>query len=132
VALYTTTAYPLIALIEDINPGKIGLPEIQSPFVWPNVNVRNLFDFLYRGYPTAEEVRAALQEILSERPHKTIDLDSLSANLAGRPMSDVAWVVNDAARAAAREKKDAIDQADLMAAADRLGALAGNNSNGPG
>jgi ATP-dependent 26S proteasome regulatory subunit len=84
------------------------------------------------GYPSAEEVRAALQEILSERPHKTIDLDSLSANLAGRPMSDVAWVVNDAARAAARAKKDAIDQADLMAAADRLGALAGNNSNEPG
>jgi hypothetical protein len=50
-ALYTTTAYPLIALVEDIDHGKIGLPEIQRPFVWPNVNVRNLFDSLYRGYP---------------------------------------------------------------------------------
>jgi hypothetical protein len=50
-ALFTTTAYPLVALIEDINLGKIGLPEIQRPFVWPNVNVRNLFDSLYRGYP---------------------------------------------------------------------------------
>jgi Protein of unknown function DUF262 len=50
-ALFTTTAYPLISLIEDIDQGKIGLPEIQRPFVWPNVNVRNLFDSLYRGYP---------------------------------------------------------------------------------
>ncbi len=31
--------------------GKIGLPELQRPFVWPNVNVRDLFDSLYRGYP---------------------------------------------------------------------------------
>jgi Protein of unknown function DUF262 len=51
VALFTTTAYPLVSLIEDISRGKIGLPEIQRPFLWPNVNVRNLFDSLYRGYP---------------------------------------------------------------------------------
>jgi hypothetical protein len=51
VALFTTTTYPLVALIEDIAFGKIGLPDIQRPFVWPNVNVRNLFDSLYRGYP---------------------------------------------------------------------------------
>lgn len=31
--------------------GKIGLPELQRPFVWPNVNVRDLFDSLHRGYP---------------------------------------------------------------------------------
>ncbi len=30
--------------------GKIGLPELQRPFVWPNVNVRDIFDSLYRGY----------------------------------------------------------------------------------
>lgn len=50
-ALFTTTDYPVKVLIEDINLGKIGLPELQRPFVWPNVNVRNLFDSLYRGYP---------------------------------------------------------------------------------
>lgn len=50
-ALFTTTNYPVGALIEHINLGKIGLPELQRPFVWPNVNVRNLFDSLYRGYP---------------------------------------------------------------------------------
>jgi ATP-dependent 26S proteasome regulatory subunit len=72
------------------------------------------------GYPSAEEVKAALQEILSERPHGALNLDALSGQLAGRPMSDVAWVVNDAARSAARAKKDAIEQGDLSAAATRL------------
>ena len=50
-ALFTTSNYPLVALIEDIDLGKIGLPELQRPFVWPNVDVRDLFDSLYRGYP---------------------------------------------------------------------------------
>ena len=49
--LFTTTNYPVNALIEDIDLGKIGLPELQRPFVWPNVNVRNLFDSLFKGYP---------------------------------------------------------------------------------
>ena len=50
-ALFTTKNYPVSALVEDIALGKIGLPELQRPFVWPNVNVRKLFDSLYRGYP---------------------------------------------------------------------------------
>ncbi len=48
-ALFTTTNWPVNALIEDIDLGKIGLPELQRPFVWPNVNVRNLFDFSTEG-----------------------------------------------------------------------------------
>jgi hypothetical protein len=51
VPIFTTTSYPISALIEDIDQSKIGLPELQRPFVWPNVNVRNLFDSLYRGFP---------------------------------------------------------------------------------
>lgn len=50
-ALFTTTNWPVSALVENIDLGHIGLPELQRPFVWPNVNVRNLFDSLYRGYP---------------------------------------------------------------------------------
>lgn len=49
--IFTTTSYPVGALIADIDHGKIGLPDLQRPFVWPNVNVRNLFDSLYKGYP---------------------------------------------------------------------------------
>src|SRR5690606_24995032 len=50
-AIFTTSNIPILSLIEDIQMGKIGLPELQRPFVWPNVNVRDLFDSLYRGYP---------------------------------------------------------------------------------
>lgn len=48
-AIFTTSNVPILSLIEDIDMGKIGLPELQRPFVWPNVNVRDLFDSLYRG-----------------------------------------------------------------------------------
>lgn len=50
-AIFTTSNIPISSLIEDVSGGKIGLPELQRPFVWPNVNVRDLFDSLYRGYP---------------------------------------------------------------------------------
>lgn len=50
-SIFTTSNVPILSLIEDIDQGKIGLPELQRPFVWPNVNVRDLFDSLYRGYP---------------------------------------------------------------------------------
>jgi hypothetical protein len=49
--IFTTTSYPVGALIADIDLGKVGLPDLQRPFVWKNVKVRNLFDSLYKGYP---------------------------------------------------------------------------------
>ncbi len=38
-------------LIDDIELGEIGLPDIQRPFVWKATKVRDLFDSMYRGYP---------------------------------------------------------------------------------
>lgn len=38
-------------LINWISEGKIGLPEMQRPFVWKSSKVRDLIDSLYRGYP---------------------------------------------------------------------------------
>ena len=49
--VFTRVEYTLGHLIEEISFGKIGLPEIQRPFVWKNSKVRNLFDSMYRGYP---------------------------------------------------------------------------------
>lgn len=73
------------------------------------------------GYPTDEEVCGALAAMLNERPHVEIsNLHQLATKLAGRPMSDVAWTVNEAARLAARAKKDAIDEIDLFSALKRL------------
>ncbi len=43
--------YGLHALVDYIELGVIGLPDIQRPFVWKNAKVRDLFDSMYRGYP---------------------------------------------------------------------------------
>lgn len=43
--------YSLSKLVEDIEVGEIGLPDLQRPFVWETVKVRDLFDSMYRGYP---------------------------------------------------------------------------------
>ena len=38
-------------LLNWINSGEIGLPEMQRPFVWKSTQVRDLIDSLYKGYP---------------------------------------------------------------------------------
>lgn len=43
--------YDLNSLIQNIELGDIGLPDIQRPFVWKNAKVRDLFDSMYQGYP---------------------------------------------------------------------------------
>lgn len=43
--------YDLSALLNYIDIGDIGLPDIQRPFVWKNSQVRDLFDSMYRGFP---------------------------------------------------------------------------------
>ncbi len=40
------------ALLNNITSGKIAIPEIQRPFVWDAVNVRDFLDSLFRGFPT--------------------------------------------------------------------------------
>ena len=73
------------------------------------------------GYPDADEVHAVLRALLDERPHRDIqNLREISVRLAGRPMSDVVWVVNEAARIAARAGKEAIDDLDLLSALRNL------------
>jgi len=49
--LFKEVHYSLGGLINDIGLGRIGLPDIQRPFVWANAKVRDLFDSMYRGYP---------------------------------------------------------------------------------
>lgn len=49
--LFKEVHYSLGGLISDIGLGRIGLPDIQRPFVWANAKVRDLFDSMYRGYP---------------------------------------------------------------------------------
>jgi hypothetical protein len=49
--LFKKTDYSLQGLLSDIDIGRIGLPDIQRPFVWSNAKVRDLLDSMYRGYP---------------------------------------------------------------------------------
>lgn len=49
--IFKKVDYNLKGLVSNIALGQIGLPDIQRPFVWRNVKVRDLFDSIYRGYP---------------------------------------------------------------------------------
>jgi uncharacterized protein with ParB-like and HNH nuclease domain len=49
--IFTKVDYALGALMNAIELGMIGLPEIQRPFVWKNPKIRNLFDSMYQGFP---------------------------------------------------------------------------------
>jgi hypothetical protein len=49
--LFKEVGYSLSKLMDDIEMGEIGLPDIQRPFVWKNAKVRDLFDSMFRGYP---------------------------------------------------------------------------------
>lgn len=49
--LFKKVDYTLSGLINDIDMGEIGLPDIQRPFVWHNNKVRDLFDSMYKGFP---------------------------------------------------------------------------------
>lgn len=49
--VFNKVDYTLGTLMDSIQMGSIGLPDIQRPFVWKNAKVRNLFDSMYRGFP---------------------------------------------------------------------------------
>ncbi len=49
--VFTTQTFPMGQLVPMIERGTLGLPELQRPFVWTKIKVRDLFDSLYRGYP---------------------------------------------------------------------------------
>ena len=48
---FSHTQYPVDALVAQIDSGNLSLPDLQRPFVWKMVQVRDLFDSLYHGYP---------------------------------------------------------------------------------
>ncbi len=49
--VFNKVDYTLNSLMDQIAMGSLGLPDIQRPFVWKNLKVRDLFDSMYRGYP---------------------------------------------------------------------------------
>ena len=89
-------------LVDQVDSGVIGLPDLQRPFVWPNTKVRDLFDSMYRGYPVGElmfwnvaaeeETRAISRDAARNAAHQIIDgqqrLTSLYAVIKGKPVRD--------------------------------------------
>ena len=49
--LFTNIPSKIKNLVSDVRIGKIGLPDLQRPFVWKDNKVRDLFDSMLRGYP---------------------------------------------------------------------------------
>jgi len=84
----------------------------------PAILRRGRFDHVISvDYPTEEEVRSLLNGLLSSLPiDESVDTGELAARLAGRPLSDVAFIVREGARLAARDGKLELDQASLLTA----------------
>ena len=49
--IFSNTTLTVNQIIEKIDTGELGLPELQRPFIWKDSKVRDLFDSLMRGYP---------------------------------------------------------------------------------
>lgn len=49
--LYTHIANKVGDLITDVKNGRVGLPDLQRPFVWKDNKVRDLLDSMLRGFP---------------------------------------------------------------------------------
>ena len=49
--IFNNTTLTVNQLIEKIDTGELGLPELQRPFIWKDSKVRDLFDSMMRGYP---------------------------------------------------------------------------------
>jgi len=84
----------------------------------PAILRRGRFDHVIKvDYASEAEILSLLGKLLSSLP-KTADVSAppLAKELAGRPLSDVAFVVREGARLAARSGKDQLDQESLLAA----------------
>ena len=55
-------------LVKKVDNGEIQLPEMQRQFVWKKTQVRDLFDSLYKGYPTGNILTWHTQHIETARP----------------------------------------------------------------
>lgn len=50
-AKYSVSQSAVTQLLADVKSDRIAIPELQRPFVWDSVKVRDLMDSLYKGYP---------------------------------------------------------------------------------
>ncbi|BDZ57648.1 hypothetical protein GCM10025872_13050 [Barrientosiimonas endolithica] len=95
---YKVTQSAVTQLLEDVRREQIAIPELQRPFVWDSVKVRDLMDSLYKGYPVGYLITwqsvgahlkggtvAAHQQILIDGQQR---ITALRAAVAGLPVVD--------------------------------------------
>ncbi len=84
----------------------------------PAIMRRGRFDHVIKvDFASEAEVLSLLEKLLSTLPKDdSIDPKPFAKELAGRPLSDVTYVVREGARLAARAGKDRLDQDSLRAA----------------
>lgn len=70
--IYSNTTFSISHLIDKIDTGELGLPELQRPFIWKDAKVRDLFDSMMRGYPIGYLM---LWECPALEKKKTIGID---------------------------------------------------------
>lgn len=49
--IYNTVNRELGKILSDIYEGRLGLPDLQRPFIWPNSKARDLLDSMLKGFP---------------------------------------------------------------------------------
>lgn len=84
----------------------------------PAIQRRGRFDHVIKvDFASEVEVKSLLDKLLSSLPKESdVHSEPLAKELAGRPLSDVSFVVREGARLAARSGKDKLDQASLLSA----------------
>jgi cell division protease FtsH len=84
----------------------------------PAILRRGRFDHIIKvDYASETEVLSLLEKLLSSLPkEEDVDVVPFAKELSGRPLSDVAFVVREGARLAARSGKDQLNQDSLLAA----------------
>ena len=84
----------------------------------PAIQRRGRFDHVIKvDFASEIEVQSLLDKLLFSLPKEPdVDAKPLAQELAGRPLSDVAFVVREGARLAARSGKEQLDQVSLLSA----------------
>jgi cell division protease FtsH len=91
---------------------------------------RGRFDHVVKVDMASEEgIYALLKKLIAELPHTDdVDVIPLAKSFTGRPLSDVTFMVREAARLAARAGMDAIDQSSLLNALKNTAARSEDGS----
>lgn len=84
----------------------------------PAIVRRGRFDHVVKvDMASEEEVRALLDKLVADLPcENDVNVKVLASKLAGRPLSDIAFVVREGARLAARAGSSKLNQESLMSA----------------